>query len=223
MRRATFFAVALGLGLSQAGAATAATLDFDTVLQGDLLSGPAGPIVDLGDATLTVTSDTGSIFIFNSDDYGAPVQEGGAFCAVIGDGTFGDRCTGSASIVFLRPVSDVSFTALYVGPGDGATVTAYAGTDLLASVAITAVGEVLDLLGLDGITRLDFLDASVPGPDVVVDGKPVRVGTGIAYTGFEFTPTPDPPVVIAPIPLPAGGWLVLSALASFALLRRRRP
>lgn len=222
MRR-TIFAVALALGLWQHGAATAATLDFDAILLGGLQSGPAGSLLDLGDATLSVTSDTGTIFIFNSDDYGPPVQDGGAFCAVIGDGTFGDRCTGSASIVFLRPVSDVSFTALYVGPGDGATVTAYAGTDLLASVAITAVGEVLGLIGLEGITRLDFVDTSVPGPDRLVEGQPVRVGTGIAYTGIDYTVLPDPPVVIAPIPLPAGGWLVLSALASLAFLRRRRP
>lgn len=217
MRR-TVLAVALALGcLWHAGAATAATLDFD-----DYASGPAGVGLSLSEADLLLTSATGNIFIFNSSQYGAPVQDGGAFCAVIGDGTFGDRCTGSASIVFLRPVQDVSFTALYVGPGDSATVSVFAGTDLLGSATIGAAGQVLDFVGLAGITRIDFLDRSTPGPDILVDGRSKRVGTGIAYTGFAFEPVPDPPVVVAPVPLPATGWLIVSALAGLLLLRPRR-
>lgn len=223
MRRA-IAAGALVLGGSLlAGAAAAATLQFDEVLQGSaggLLSGPAGSSVSLEGATLSVAGG-GTIFIFNSADYGAPVQDGGAFCAVIGDGTFGDRCIGGASIVFLRPVEEISFTAIYVGPGDGATVNAYSGTDLVGSVVISAFGEVLGLSMLTGITRLDFVDASIPGPDIVVDGLPVRVGTGIAYTGFEFVEVPEPPPV-EPIPLPAAGGLLGGALAVLALLRRRR-
>jgi len=216
MRR-TVMAVALALGsLWHAGAATAATLDFD-----DYSSGPAGVSLSLSEADLMVTSTTGNIFVFNSSQYAAPVQDGGAFCAVIGDGTFGDRCTGSASIVFLRPVQDVSFTALYVGPGDAATVSVFAGADLLGSVAITAAGQVLDFVGLAGITRIDFLDRSTPGPNILVDGLSNRVGTGIAYTGFAFEPVPDPPVEVTPVPLPAAGWMIASALAGLLLLRRR--
>ena len=217
MRR-TVLAVALALGcLWHAGAATAATLDFD-----DYTSGPAGVSLSLSEADLLLTSATGNIFVFNSSQYGAPVQDGGAFCAVIGDGTFGDRCTGSASIVFLRPVQDVSFTALYVGPGDAALVSAFAGAELLASVTIGAAGQVLDFAGLSGITRISFLDQSTPGADILVDGVSKRVGTGIAFTGFAFEPVPDPPVEVTPVPLPAAGWLIASALAGLLLLRRRR-
>lgn len=216
MRR-TVLAVAFALGsLWHAGAATAATLDFD-----DYTSGPAGVSLSLSEADLVLTSATGKIFVFNSSQYGAPVQDGGAFCAVIGDGTFGDRCTGSASIVFLRPVQGVSFTALYVGPGDSAIVSAFAGAELLASVTIGAAGQVLDFAGLSGITQINFLDQSTPGPNILVDGVSKRVGTGIAYTGFAFEPVPDPPEV-TPVPLPAAGWMIASALAGLLVLRRRR-
>lgn len=225
MRRAVIAgALAVG-GTLQVGAAAAATLVFDEVLQGSpsgLLSGPAGSSIEFDNATLSITGATGTIFIFNSSDYGAPVQDGGAFCAVIGDGTFGDRCTGGASIVFLRPVKGISFTAVYVGPGDGATVTAFAGDYALGSVAVTAFGEVLGLSGFEGVTRLEFVDASVYGPDIVMDGRPVRVGTGIAYTDFDFTEMPDPPDV-TPVPLPAAGGLTGTALAVLALWRRLRP
>lgn len=217
MRR-TVLAVALALGaLWHAGAAAAATLDFDAYP-----SGPVGSSLSLTGAELSVTSASGSIFIFDSADYGAPVQDGGAFCAVIGTGSFGDRCTGSASIVFLRPVQDVSFTALWVGPGDTSLVSVYAGAELLASATIDAIGPVLDFLGLGGITRIDFLDQSTAGGDILVEGRSIRVGTGIAYTGFGFEPMPDPPIEVAPIPLPATGWLVLSALAGLLALRRER-
>lgn len=206
--------VRAGLGLlllfpGFAAPVAAASLSFDTVASGPNPSG-----FDAGDATITLLGSTGTIFTYNSSEYPS-VPGGGAFCATVGDGSFGDRCIGDAVITFDDPVSDLTFRALFGGPGDYARITIYAGDTQLAYRDISG-NTLLDFTGYLGVTRVLIDDRSKIGDTYWSKSQQrwIRVGTGFAFGDF-FVETNV-------VPLPAGGSLLLAALAALAVTRRAR-
>lgn len=193
-----------------AGAATAATLRFDTVSGAPIAaSGAAGASVALTGATL-VAAPGSQLFLYRAGDFGFPA--GGGFCA-LGQGFF---CKGQATLIFAQPVTSLTLDAFFVGNGDRAVVSAFAGDELLRAVDVLGNG-LIDFRGLQGVTRISFIDQSA------------SFGTGIAYGNLRYTlqpppPPPPPEPVLAPVPLPATGVMLLAALGLMAgqVFRSRR-
>lgn len=188
-----FVAVVAALAALPA-AAQAATIDFTEAAPG--FQGTT--TLSLTNVDILASGD--DIFIVPPGFSGAGTL--GGFCAIVGQ-----VCTGSAAIGFaVGPVSDLMFEVAGFNDGDTAVASVFADPagPALASRTIAADG-VVDFSGIAGITALILLDLG-------------STGFGVQYTNFSFTQGIDTPVV----PLPAALPIMLTALASFGLVRHRR-
>ncbi len=191
MRSVPLFVVLLASG------ASAATIDFDQFPAGQT----AGALDFAG--VVNVSSSTGSLFVYNSGNFGMPAQ--GGVCGLTSVFT----CLGTLSFSFAQPVEQVSFGAYFVGAGDASSVSAYAGTTLLGQLSVNAGGQ-YGFGALSGITNLVFADLG-------------SLSGGVAYGGFTYVNVPPPPPPPPPaVPLPGALGLQASAVALGAFLLRRR-
>lgn len=157
----------------------AATLDFDVF--------PAGATkqkLQFSSAAVS-SSNGGALYVYGSGDFGMPV--GGGVCAL---GT-GFTCDGDISLLFIGPVSNLTFKGYFASPADRATVAVYADDALVDFLLISGNpdGRIdLDLRRTPGITRVEIGSVSATG------------GKGIAYGDFDFDVAP--PGTPPPPPLP---------------------
>ncbi|WP_424967613.1 hypothetical protein [Dinoroseobacter sp. S375] len=126
----------------------------------------------------------------------------GTFCAGQVDGfcfvsPFGSAAAGG-TMDFTSAVTNLTFDIDGWNPGDSVTITAFDDLVALGSSTFTANG-VVDFTGFASITSLLFVDNA-------------SAAAGVGYSTFEFDLADT-----APIPLPAGGLLLLTALGGLAL------
>ncbi len=143
--------------------AGAATLDF-AIFPRAKTPGP----LQFSDVA-TVQSD-GALFVYGSGDFGMPNT--GGICALQSDFT----CTGKFSLLFIGPISDLSFKGFFAGSSDQAVVTAYAGDQRLATQLVLGnASEQFDVsfAVFSGITRVDVAVSST-GP---ARGSPTGTST----------------------------------------------
>lgn len=161
------------------GQACAATLDFNF-----FPSGVAAAPLQFPTAAISESSG-GALFVYGTGDFGMPAR--GGVCALQTEFS----CTGDVSLLFIGPVSNLTFKGFYGEVADRATISAYSGDELLAFLLVSgnADGQVdVDFGGISGITRVQIENLSG------LDGK------GIAYGDFNFDV--DPPGTPPPSPLP---------------------
>ncbi len=169
-----------------AAPAFASLIDFSS-----LGSGNVGMAGNVPDARIAMTSQ-GTIYAYRSGEFGMPV--GGGICARDMNGT----CTGGLTILFIGPVTKLSFTGYFVQSDEGAIATVYSGETPLATQALKSDGSgtvSADFGSTTGITRLALSDASAPG------------ASGIAFGNVNYTPAPGsstpPSTPPGPSPAPA--------------------
>lgn len=169
-----------------AAPAFASLIDFSSLGAGNV--GMAGNVPD---ARIAMTSQ-GTIYAYRPGEFGMP--EGGGICARDMNGT----CTGGLTILFIGPVSKLSFNGYFVDPSDRAIATVYSGETPLASRTLAYDGSgtaSADFGNTTGITRLALSDVSAPG------------SSGIALGGVNYTPAPGssnpPSTPPGPSPAPA--------------------
>lgn len=141
-----------------------------------------------------------TITSFGTDLYfgGAYPGEPGSFCAISGFG-----CAADMEIAFIGVVSNLMFDVGGYQIGDYVDVNIFGISNVfLGTIAVTSDVVGLDLSGFGSITRLLFDDSST--------------AAGVGYANFSFDQ------VAAPVPLPAGGLLLIGALGGLAALRRRK-
>lgn len=106
-------------------------------------------------------------------------------------------------IAFIGVVSNLMFDVGGYQIGDYVDVNIFGISNVfLGTIAVTSDVVGLDLSGFGSITRLLFDDSST--------------AAGVGYANFSFDQ------VAAPVPLPAGGLLLIGALGGLAALRRRK-
>ena len=118
---------------------------------------------------------------------------------------------------------DLTFGTLFTSPGSTVEVTNGSRSGWLESVRIfvgTAGGAFFEITGSPFTNAAATLNFSFTGGPFdtlrFVDTSPVRPGTTTG--GWDIAS-----VRVTPIPLPAGGLLLLGGLAGLAGLRRRKP
>lgn len=201
---------AAALALSTLGA-NAMVVDLSSV------AGTSGPSLSVPE--LTITSDTMGVDVFVDV---APVGGTNAFCA----GDPGVSCANDFTIDFATPSNDVSVGLFDASPASDAT----GFSDSVTISAFDAMGMLLQAVTID--TQLIWGQASPPV------GQSPRAGTvlfssasgvsslvfddssddetgGFAYFGVTAT-------AVAPVPLPAGVWLMAAGIGALGIARRRR-
>lgn len=203
---------AVSAGLLAAGAASAATIDFTDngsyTFSQAAISGSANGI----GYTLTPTPSNGKLTRVSSDAPGA-----GRFAPLVGDndgiGIDDDEVSAPLQALTLTFNSAVKITALYF-------LDLFQNPDNQnsESVIVTAGG------------MTSTYAAQVPFQDMF--GYGAFTGLSLTGTSFLFTPSngndgqenPDFSLAgldVAPVPLPAGIWLLGGALGGFGAMRRR--
>lgn len=175
---ATLFLIGLGFGQ-----ACAATLNFDFY--------PPGIATEpLRFSTAAISeSSGGALFVYGTGDFGMPAR--GGVCAL----QTGFSCTGDVSLLFVGPVSNLTFKGYFASVADKATISAFSGDILLGFMLVSgnADGRLdIDFGGTSGITRIQIENLSDP------------IGKGIAYGDFNFDldpPDAPPPQQIPPVAL----------------------
>lgn len=159
----------------------AATLSFTSVPSGITSKPISFPTVAISQ------SSGGALFVYGTGGTGQAA--GPQVCGL----QSGFTCTGSVSLLFVGPVSDLKFNGYFATESDRASVSAYADGTLVSYILLSgnADGRVnIDFTGVSGITRVEIADRSS------------GVSKGIAYGDFDFTV--DPPGAPAPLPAPLG-------------------
>lgn len=194
---ASFIVYCLGVFTASA---SVLSLDFNSVDYN------GGSVLNVGLASIE-NLDGESFFVYGTGQFGMPAP--GGFCAlnVVGD------CKGDARITFTKPITDLTFSSLYVSGGDGTVLRAMVD-GVVAKQFFVKSESTIDLSDLGGITEITLYDVS---------GVRDR---GIAFGGFHFTEYVIPADTTIPkdttvIPLPAGLPLLVSALLSLGLGRLR--
>jgi hypothetical protein len=165
------------------GRAFAATLDFDAHP-----SGIAASPLTFETAAISESSG-GALFVYGTGDFGMPAR--GGVCAL----QTGFSCTGDVSLLFIGPVSNLSFKGHFASVADRATISVFSGDTLLGFMLVSgnADGRIeIDFGETSGITRVQIENLSGP------------VGKGIAYGEFDFdvdTPNAPPPPPLPPLAL----------------------
>lgn len=157
----------------------AATLDFSVFPKGattDTLNFPGVAVVE---------STHGSLFVYGTGDFGMP--DTGGLCGLQADFT----CTGGFSLLFIGPVSNLTFKGYFATSSDGSLISAYSGDALLGRQLVSGGSSgtfVVDFSGLPGIDRID------------IASTPTTADNGIAYGDFDFEilPPDTPPPLRVP-------------------------
>lgn len=182
MRRFAVLAVsALAAGMLSTGAG-AATLDFT----GFGFNADLGTQVTLPEATIATSTPNAQIrrlFAVNG------------FCAVT---TLG--CSGTATVTFLAPVSNLRFDVFATGVGESTDVKVFGASGLLATLNFATDG-IVDLSSYGAITALE-LTSNLAG---------TAAGTGFRDFVFDVLPVPEPSALA-----------LLGAAAVGAAVRRKR-
>jgi hypothetical protein len=167
----------------------AATLNFSTVRSGTVASPITFPNVAISE------SSGGALFVYGTGGTGQAA--GPQVCGL----QSGFNCTGDVSLLFVGPVSNLTFNGYFASVSDRATISAYSDDTLISYALVSGNGSGninIDFSGLSGITRVEIKDFSS------------ALSQGIAYGDFTFDE--DPPGPPAPPPPPIG--LSFDALTS---------
>lgn len=157
--------------------ALAVTLNFNTIEPGI-----TNKTLEFPTAAISASSG-GALFVYGKNDMGMSV--GPQVCAL----QSGFSCTGDISLLFIGPVSNLTFKGYYAATSDKARISVYSGDDLVSYALVSGnpTGEFgIDFTGVSGITRVEIADFSSASSN------------GIAYGGITFDidesgdPNPDP-------------------------------
>lgn len=208
--------IAMTVLLSCAGAASATTVTFDVEVTQSNFSPPAGPgaptatlpaLGTMGMVTLSLPGITSADMTPIGDPDNPP--NAGSVTASISIGSLSASLEpGSGSVAFasdtLLRFANGSFSSIGVSfPRDAGATPTYAGSFLVESDA-------------DGVTPTTFgqvIDA--------ITSPSARMIFSFNGTTFDGIDTSFRAESIAPVPLPAGGLLVLTGLGAMVALRRR--
>lgn len=149
----------------------------------------------------TYSSDTRDVQVYRYESLPDYAQSG---VNTIGPAGYGLAFYENLYVDFAVPVWDLSF---FSGADDNAgvqaTINVHEGGVFAGVVPLIGDGDptpdLHDLSGFTNVTRIEIVDVTDPG--------------GIVYDDFSYT------YARGDVPLPAGGWLLLSALAVMGLRR----
>ena len=197
----------------------------------------------IGEPTATVSDDTVTL-LFADDRLSATLEtrlEGGA------PGSGRSTLTRSLSITNTGPETqslflfdyldlDIRFEQLnqqdqFIQTEPGRVITTSAREPFFVDTRVTPTPESWEIGDFFELYTKFFIDqdgpTALPNTPALGDAFPVPPGEGAFAFGWAFDLEPDAqfPVsnvsTIAPIPLPAGGWLLVSAIGALGMLRRR--
>ena len=165
-------------------AAGAATLDFTELTESGLI---ATTEIELSNATLT--SFGSGFFISAPGPFGGQSADSIVCSTPVG----GFNCTGDMQIDFDFDIENLSFSSVGAAPGDSVEITAFLDGAEVTSTTVTTDG-LIDLSAFGPVDSLLFEDGG-------------STAAGIAFNLFDF----DAAGVIAPVPLPASGLILLAS------------
>lgn len=202
-----------------------------------LLAGTA--IVHAAPVDLTITFDDDPYVsepLFLDEDSPGVVPESKCNGSESGKPCLKVNTQGAATLSINSPLTFTikEFWFLLIGRGDDMLVTTYVGDMVKGTLSLIQGdgpgeygfnddGHIADVSGNDffkNITKISFIMACPPDDDKKKKNGPACAGTGlIDDIKLTYDDGKTPP---SPVPLPAGGALLLGGLAGLAALRRRK-